>query len=82
MEKDNAKMKDRAKKICKVEGSWLSQILINDKEMWSMKKVKPERAKPVENPLPFDWRFREDLIYVKYGDFNKAAVWKNKLEEQ
>ena len=82
MEKDNIKMKDKHKKICKIEGSWLSQILINEEEIWNMKREKPERAKPVENPLPFDWRFREDLIYVKYGDFNKAAIWKHTLEEQ
>jgi len=46
-----------------------------------MKKNKPERAMPIKNPLPFDWRFREDLIYLKYGDNAKAAVWKHKLEE-
>ena len=36
---------------------------------------------PIQNPLPFDWRFREDLLYVKHGDFGKAAIWKHNLEE-
>ena len=82
MEKDNIKMKDKYRKVCVIEGSWLSQILIGEEEYWNMKKQKPERAKPVTNPLPFDWRFREDLIYLKYGDTKKAEVWKHKLEEQ
>ena len=83
MEADNIKMKDKYRSICKVEGSWLSQILIGDEEIWNMKDKtrKPERAIPVANPLPFDWRFREDLIYVKYGDYKSAGIWKHKLEE-
>ena len=89
MEKANVKMKDKYRTIAKVEGSWLSQILIGTgkekdmEEVWSMKdkNIKPERARPVDNPLPFDWRYREDLIYVKYNDYKKAGIWKHKLEE-
>ena len=36
---------------------------------------------PSDNPLPFDWRFREDLIYCKYKDIEKAEIWKHRLEE-
>ena len=42
-----------------------------------MKEQKPERARPVSNPLPFDWRFREDLIYCKYKDVKKTEIWKH-----
>jgi len=38
MEKDNIKMKDKYRKVCSVEGSWLSQILIGEDEYWNMKK--------------------------------------------
>ena len=82
MEKDNIKMKDKYRKVCVIEGSWLSQILIGEDEYWNMKKQKPERAIPISNPLPFDWRFREDLIYLKYNQHKKAELWKHKLEEQ
>eukprot|EP00350_Pseudokeronopsis_sp_OXSARD2_P001090 CAMPEP_0170556810 /NCGR_PEP_ID=MMETSP0211-20121228/18792_1 /TAXON_ID=311385 /ORGANISM="Pseudokeronopsis sp., Strain OXSARD2" /LENGTH=53 /DNA_ID=CAMNT_0010867367 /DNA_START=52 /DNA_END=213 /DNA_ORIENTATION=+ len=32
--------------------------------------------------LPSDWRFREDLIWLKYGYQKIAAKWKLRLEEQ
>ena len=38
MESDNSKMKDKYRTICKVSGSWLSQILIGEDEYWHMKK--------------------------------------------
>ena len=32
--------------------------------------------------LPSDWRYREDLIWLKYGFQDIAAAWKLKLEVQ
>lgn len=32
--------------------------------------------------MPSDWRYREDLIWLKYGFQNIAAGWKVKLEVQ
>lgn len=32
--------------------------------------------------LPSDWRYREDLIWLKYGFQEIAAAWKVKLEVQ
>jgi len=32
--------------------------------------------------LPSDWRYREDLIWLKYGFMAIAANWKVKLEVQ
>jgi hypothetical protein len=32
--------------------------------------------------LPSDWRYREDLIWLKYGYQKIAANWKLKLEVQ
>ena len=34
------------------------------------------------NVMPSDWRYREDLIWLKYGFQNIAASWKVKLEVQ
>lgn len=30
--------------------------------------------------MPSDWRFREDLIWLKYGFMQIAAAWKLRLE--
>ena len=32
--------------------------------------------------MPSDWRYREDLIWLKYGFQAIAAQWKLKLEVQ
>jgi len=43
----------------------------------------PERCIPnMQCLLPSDWRFREDLIWLKYGYQKIAAKWKLRLEEQ
>ena len=37
MEKNNINMKDLHRKISKVQGSWLSELKIDDKVYWNMK---------------------------------------------
>ncbi len=32
--------------------------------------------------LPSDWRFREDLIWLKYNYMKIAQKWKFRMEEQ
>lgn len=61
--------KDMKKAICKVEGSWLENCLINKIMYWSIDKDVPMRQLPLltNEVLPSDWRYREDLIWLKYG---------------
>lgn len=33
-----------------------------------------------EDVLPSDWRYREDLIWLKYGEMLIAHQWKIRLE--
>ena len=44
----------------------------------------PERQLPFvsESVLPSDWRFREDLIWLKYNEMLIAHQWKLRLEVQ
>ena len=37
---------------------------------------------PLDHPLPSDWRFREDLIWLHYGDMAKSEKWKLRLEAE
>jgi hypothetical protein len=61
-------MIDLEKEIFSIQGNWLENLVIGENEIWNVDKIPPKRHKPVKNPLPSDARFREDLIWLKYGD--------------
>jgi hypothetical protein len=44
-------IRDLEEEICKVEGSWLKNLVIGGKEYWNIEKMEPSRALPVPNPL-------------------------------
>ncbi len=55
--------------ICEIKGSWLNSIEFDGKTYWRLmgdKNSKPAPQRATKNPLPSDWRFREDLIWLKY----------------
>jgi len=66
-------MKDIQHKIADISGSWLDYLKIGETEYWNVKNgITPRRAQFIENPLPSDSRFREDLIWVHHNDLNRA----------
>lgn len=66
--KDLKNLKDVVKPICDIKGSWLKHLVIGDKEYWNLNNDIPFRQIPVtENVCPSDWRFREDLLWLKYN---------------
>lgn len=72
--KDLSKIKDMQKKICDIEGSWLRSLIIDGKKYWDIDEDLPDRFKPLlENVAPSDWRYREDLIWLKYNYMKIAA---------
>ena len=67
--------KERTNPICKVQGTWLGYVEFSKagtkdqfEKYWEMGKMQPVRPIPVENPLPSDCRYREDLIKLAEGD--------------
>jgi len=71
------------KQVSKIEGSWLGCILFDKEYYWNCKNGPPKFAPiPIENPLPSDSRFREDIINLKAGNIEKASEWKTKLEDK
>ena len=52
--------------LCQITGSWLKNVEIDGKEYWKMDEVRPFPQKCSKNALPSDWRYREDLIWLKY----------------
>ena len=65
---------------CSIYGSWIKSLIIDDKKYWSIKNNVITPHLPVSNPLPSDWRYREDLVWVWRDDYNIAQKWKLALE--
>ncbi len=64
--------------ICKIKGSWLEKLYIDNKIYWDIDAQIPEYFKPCEYVLPSDGRYREDLIWLFRSFYNA----KNEKERQ
>jgi hypothetical protein len=60
------KLKDVVRPICEIQGSWLKNLIIGEKVYWDIEAE-------IENVAPSDWRFREDLIWLKYNYMRIAS---------
>lgn len=70
------------KPICDITGSWLRNLYIDKKKYWDIDTELPSRYKPeLGYVCPSDWRFREDLIWLKYDHMKIAHKWKLRIEE-
>jgi len=66
--------------ICVTEGSWLGVVEFDGKPTWDYQLGLPVYIpKPIDNPLPSDCRFREDLVALAAGDIEAANEWKIKV---
>jgi hypothetical protein len=85
---DLGHLKDKVHKICNVSGSWLEHITIDEKKYWDIESDIPDRLMPIVESdglgkvLASDWRYREDLIWLKYRYQLIAHQWKVRLEVQ
>ena len=66
----------------RIEGSWLGCIVFDGQQYWAFDQGAKFAAIPIDNPLPSDCRYREDLVHLKKGDMEGAQAWKQKLEEK
>jgi hypothetical protein len=84
---DLKNLKDIKKQVAKIEGSWLENLYIDGKKYWDVDEQTPSRQLPIVEKedgfiCPSDWRYREDLIWLKYGYQSLAQKWKIRLEVQ
>jgi hypothetical protein len=72
--------------VATVWGSWLKKFkALRDQKkekIWELEQVSPQRHVPVDFPLPSDWRFREDLIWLFRKNLEFAAAWKQRVENR
>ncbi len=80
--KKMSEVKDISSPLSKISGSWLSHIKFGDDTLWSIDAVRPCEIWYTPKVLPSDWRFREDLLWLRRGSIPKADVWKLELEVQ
>lgn len=73
-------LKDVESPIAQVKGSWLTSIQIEGITYWDMDSIRPMPLKFKEDPLPTDWRYREDLIWLRRNNMETAQEWKTRLE--
>ncbi|CAH0482402.1 unnamed protein product [Peronospora belbahrii] len=71
-----------AREICDVSGSWLHDLVFDNKTYWSIDKHQSGYMMPYpkEKILASDSRHREDLHYLAAGDLDESQEWKVKLE--
>ena len=77
-----SELKDVEAPITKISGSWLSSLKFGDEEFWNIDSCKPCGIWYLPQVLPSDWRFREDLLWLRKDDMQKADLWKIELEVQ
>ena len=77
-------MPDVKEQLGKYTGSWIEEFKCDDKVVWNIdKNVKDySQHKFGVCPLPSDVRFREDIIWLSYGNEKYAQEWKVLLETQ
>jgi len=69
--------------LATVTGSWMKKfVALGDKKekIWQIDRDLPIRHIPVDIPLPSDWRFREDLIWLSKKNLDYASHWKGRIE--
>ena len=62
--------KEIEKEISKISGSLFKSLCFDKKEYFNVQSA-PDQSKQqkfIKNPLPSDSRFREDLIWLFYGN--------------
>lgn len=65
-----------------VNGSWLSHLQFDSKTYWHVESEPAFDHTPVDNPLPSDVCYREDINALKNGDSALAQSEKLRLEAQ
>lgn len=75
---------DKVESLATISGEPFEKLVVGDEPVWDIHRdaKHARQQKYAENPLPSDLRFREDLIWLSYGNEKYAQEWKLRLEEQ
>ena len=80
------KTNKRGEVIASAYGSWLKKFVCviggQKEKLWVIDREIPDRHIPVDVPIPGDWRYREDLLWLARTNLEHAAAWKLRLESR
>ena len=64
------KKRDKINSLSVIKGSWLDHLIFDDKRYWNieMNKKIAKQQQFDKDPLPSEGRFREDYIWLSYGN--------------
>jgi hypothetical protein len=65
--------------ISRINGGFTETLNFDETEFWNSAH-KTYKVLMCDDVLPSDWRFREDLLWLSYGNITQAQNWKLKLE--
>ena len=68
--------------VSAIEGNWLKNLIIDGVEYWNVDTHKGVFHTFSAHPLPSDWRYREDLVWLWRGNRQLAETWKHRIEER
>jgi len=79
-----ASFSDVKETISKYGGSWIQEFKVDNKVYWNIDSNKKDFIQHLfgNTPLPSDTRFREDMIWLAFGNEKYAQEWKVLLEVQ
>lgn len=81
--RDIASIKDVEQPLAEIKGSWLKNLYIGEQKYWDIEEDIPTRQIPsTEYVCPSDWRYREDLLWLKYKNLKFGQEWKLRMEVQ
>lgn len=63
---------DKRDYVCKIEGHWTENLLIDGEEYWNMNQFRPIPVRPAANVLDSDARYRDDLQWLAKGDMENG----------
>ena len=66
--------------IARISGSWIKNVLINGVNYWNIDQIALPELYFINNPLPSDCRFREDIIWLRKGNLQFSQSWKDAIE--
>ena len=64
-----------------IKGSWITELVIGNKQYWDIKAQNPEFIKPTKTCLPSDGRFREDLCWLYKSFYNSRNEYERQVYE-
>ena len=75
------KLKSDPNYLEEIKGSWITELIIGNKQYWDVKAQIPEFIKPTKTCLPSDGRFREDLCWLYKSFYNAKNENERKIYE-